>query len=89
MPKNSGTAVACSSAFSCGWWWLKDEEDGKRKQFRWGTTGKKTDNKDFETKNPGKWGTEKNKNDLDSIERTVNDDDPAKAGFFLASRFEQ
>ena len=40
---------------------MKDEEDGKRKQFRWGTTGKKTDNKDFDTKNPDKWGTEKTK----------------------------
>jgi hypothetical protein len=88
MLKNAGTAVACYSATSCGWWWWKDEEDGKRKQFRWGTTGKKTDNKDFATKNPDKWGAENNENDLDSIERTVKDDDPAKAGFFLFFRFE-
>jgi len=33
-------------------------------------------------------GHRKNENDLDNIERTVKDDDPAKAGFFLTSRFE-
>jgi hypothetical protein len=59
MPKSSGTEVACHSATSCGWWWWKDEEDGKRKQFRWGTTGKKTDNKDFAIKNPDKRGARK------------------------------
>jgi hypothetical protein len=83
MPKNAGTAVACHSTTSCGWWWWMDEEDGKWKQFRWGTTGKKTDNKDFANKNPDKWGAEKNENELDSIERTVKDDDPAKAGSFF------
>jgi len=83
-PKDSGTAVAWYSATSCGWWWWTDEEDGKWKQFRWGTIGKKTDNKDFAIKNPDKWGAENNKNDLDSIERSVKDDDPAKAGFFFA-----
>jgi len=87
-PKDSGTAVAWYSATSCGWWWWTDEEDGKWKQFRWGTIGKKTDNKDFAIKNPDKWGAENNKNDLDSIERSVKDDDPAKAGFFLLSRLE-
>jgi len=84
-PKDSGTAVACQSASSCGWWWWTDEEDGKRKQFRWGTTGKKTDNRDFAIKNPDKRGAENNENDLDSIERSVKDDDPAKAGFFFWS----
>jgi hypothetical protein len=88
-PKDAGTAVAWYSATSCGWWWWwTDEEDGKWKQFRWGTIGKNTDNKDFAIKNPDKWGAENNKNDLDSIERSVKDDDPAKAGFFLVSRLE-
>ena len=77
MSGDSGTAVACYSSTSCGWWWWTDEEDGKRKQFRWGTTGKKTDNRDCAIKNPDKWGAEKNENDNNRIERSVKDDDPA------------
>jgi hypothetical protein len=84
MSGDSGTAVACYSSTSCGWWWWTDEEDGKRKQFRWGTTGKKTDNRDCAIKNPDKWGAEKNENDNNRIERSVKDDDPAQAGFFLS-----
>ena len=45
-------------------------------------TGKKTDNKDCAIKNPDKWGAEKNENDNNRIERSVKDDNPAKAGFF-------
>ena len=47
-------------------------------------TGKKTDNKDCAIKNPDKWGAEKNENDNNRIERSVKDDDPAQAGFFLS-----
>jgi hypothetical protein len=47
-------------------------------------TGKKTDNKDCAIKNPDKWGAEKNENDNNRIERSVKDDNPAQAGFFLA-----
>ena len=47
-------------------------------------TGKKIDNKDCAIKNPYRWGAEKNENDNNRIERSVKDDNPAKAGFFLA-----
>ena len=47
-------------------------------------TGKKTDNKDCAIKNPDKWGAEKNENDNNRIERSVKDDNPAQAGFFLS-----
>jgi hypothetical protein len=50
-------------------------------------TGKKTDNKDCAIKNPDKWGAEKSEKENNRIERSVKDDDPAKAGFFLDSRF--
>jgi hypothetical protein len=33
---------------------------------------------------PHEWGAEKNENDNNRIERSVKDDNPAKAGFFLA-----
>jgi len=55
--------------------------------FRWGLTGRKTDNREFAIKNPEQWGAEKNENDNNRIERSVKDDDPAKAGFFLVWRF--
>ena len=45
-------------------------------------TGKKTDNKDCAIKNPDKWGAEKSEKENNRIERSVKDDDPAKAGFF-------
>ena len=47
-------------------------------------TGKKTDNRDCAIKNPDKWGAEKSENDNNRIERSVKDDDPAQAGFFLS-----
>ena len=47
-------------------------------------TGKKIDNRDCAIKNPDKWGAEKNENDNNRIERSVKDDDPAKAGFFCS-----
>ena len=49
---------------------------------------KKTDNRDCAIKNPDKWGAEKSENDNNRIERSVKDDDPAQAGFFLVSGFE-
>ena len=36
-----------------------------------------------------KWGAEKNENDNNRIERSVKDDDPAQAGFFLQSPRQQ
>jgi hypothetical protein len=51
-------------------------------------TGSKTDNREFASKNPEQWGAEKNENDNNGIERSVKDDNPAKAGFFLVFRFE-
>jgi hypothetical protein len=55
--------------------------------FRWGLTGRKTDNREFAIKNPEQWGAEKKENDNNRIERSVKDDDPAQAGFFLVWRF--
>jgi hypothetical protein len=37
---------------------------------------------------PHEWGAEKNENDNNRIERSVKDDNPAQAGFFLVTRFE-
>jgi hypothetical protein len=61
----------------------RTRKTGRGNSSAGGTTGKKTDNKDFAIKNPDKRGVENNENDLDSIERSVKDDDPAKAGFFF------
>lgn len=76
--------------FSVLVWMVVVEGRGRREEetVPLGDDRKKDRQQGFRYQEPRQMGHRKNENDLDNIERTVKDDDPAKAGFFLTSRFE-